>query len=127
MARRSIYETLNLFDDKWGVEADVEMWMRICSISGVAYVNEALQYCHAGYLNRSIAIHRQLNYYAMLDATVEQVFPGKQDVWREVRNTAIQNRRKRFIRLAISQMRKGHPLNSGKLFYWAMRRKLGYL
>ena len=42
MARRSAYETLGLFDERFGLLADVDMWMRLSEVGDVAYVREPL-------------------------------------------------------------------------------------
>jgi len=42
MARRSAYETVGLFDERFGFYADVDMWLRLAERFSVAYVNEPL-------------------------------------------------------------------------------------
>ena len=42
MARRSAYEEVGLFDDRFGFCSDVDMWMRLADRFHVAYINEPL-------------------------------------------------------------------------------------
>jgi hypothetical protein len=42
MARRSAYEAVGFFDDRFGFYADVDMWMRLAEHFAVAYVDEPL-------------------------------------------------------------------------------------
>ena len=42
MARRSAYEKVGLFDERFGFCSDVDMWMRIAECFHVAYINEPL-------------------------------------------------------------------------------------
>jgi GT2 family glycosyltransferase len=42
MARRSAYEAVGLFDERFGFYADVDMWMRLAEQFPVAYVDEPL-------------------------------------------------------------------------------------
>jgi glycosyltransferase involved in cell wall biosynthesis len=42
MARRSAYEAVGLFDERFGFYADVDMWMRLAEEFSVAYVDEPL-------------------------------------------------------------------------------------
>lgn len=42
MARRSAYETVGLFDQRFGFLADVDMWLRLAERFDVAYVDEPL-------------------------------------------------------------------------------------
>jgi glycosyltransferase involved in cell wall biosynthesis len=42
MARRSLYRQLLPFDARYGCVADVDMWMRFCAVSDVAFANEVL-------------------------------------------------------------------------------------
>ena len=42
MARRSAYEAVGLFDERFGFYADVDMWMRLAEGFSVAYVDEPL-------------------------------------------------------------------------------------
>jgi GT2 family glycosyltransferase len=42
MARRSAYEAVGLFDERFGFYADVDMWMRLAENARVAYVDEPL-------------------------------------------------------------------------------------
>jgi glycosyltransferase involved in cell wall biosynthesis len=42
MARRSTYQAVGLFDERFGFHADVDMWMRLAEDSCVAYVDEPL-------------------------------------------------------------------------------------
>jgi glycosyltransferase involved in cell wall biosynthesis len=42
MARRALYRQLLPFDARYGCVADVDMWMRFCAVSDVAFVNEVL-------------------------------------------------------------------------------------
>jgi len=42
MARRSVYEEVGLFDERFGFFSDVDMWMRFAERYHIAYVNEPL-------------------------------------------------------------------------------------
>jgi len=42
MARRTAYETVGLFDSRFGFFSDVDMWLRLASRFDVAYVDEPL-------------------------------------------------------------------------------------
>jgi glycosyltransferase involved in cell wall biosynthesis len=42
MARRSAYQTVGIFDERFGFYADVDMWMRLAEHFSVAYVDEPL-------------------------------------------------------------------------------------
>jgi glycosyltransferase involved in cell wall biosynthesis len=42
MIRRTALEAVGLFDPDFGVSTDVEMWMRLCDLGDVGYVNELL-------------------------------------------------------------------------------------
>jgi glycosyltransferase involved in cell wall biosynthesis len=42
MARRSVYERLGWFDQKFGNYSDVDMWLRIARVFDVAYIKEPL-------------------------------------------------------------------------------------
>jgi glycosyltransferase involved in cell wall biosynthesis len=42
MARRSKYEAVGYFDDRFGFQSDVDMWLRLAEDSFVAYVDEPL-------------------------------------------------------------------------------------
>lgn len=44
MIRRSALEQLGLFDPDFGASSDIDMWMRLCEIGDVGYVNELLIY-----------------------------------------------------------------------------------
>ncbi|NWG33070.1 MAG: glycosyltransferase family 2 protein [Chloroflexi bacterium] len=44
MIRRSALETVGLFDPEFGACSDIDMWMRLCAIGDVGYVNELLLY-----------------------------------------------------------------------------------
>jgi glycosyltransferase involved in cell wall biosynthesis len=44
MIRRSAFEKIGLFDPEFGVSSDIDMWMRLCEIGDVGYVNELLLY-----------------------------------------------------------------------------------
>lgn len=44
MIRRSAFEQIGLFDPEFGACSDIDMWMRLCEIGDVGYVNELLIY-----------------------------------------------------------------------------------
>jgi glycosyltransferase involved in cell wall biosynthesis len=44
MIRRSALEQIGLFDPEFGASSDIDMWMRLCEIGDVGYVNELLLY-----------------------------------------------------------------------------------
>lgn len=44
MIRRSALESVGLFDPGFGACSDLDMWMRLCAIGDVGYVNELLLY-----------------------------------------------------------------------------------
>jgi len=42
MIRRTALEVVGLFDPDFGVSADVELWLRLCDVGDVGYINELL-------------------------------------------------------------------------------------
>jgi hypothetical protein len=44
MIRRSAMEQIGLFDPEFGACSDIDMWLRLCAIGDVGYVNELLLY-----------------------------------------------------------------------------------
>lgn len=127
MARKEVYDKLGLFDECWGIEADVDMWMRICSAYGVAYVREPLQICSNDHLSRSAAIERFLNFYAQLDHNLESVLHDERDQWERMRCEVYHTRRNRFLYLSATQVKRMNFRNAWNLFTWSLRKRLNYL
>ncbi len=44
MIRKTALDKVGLFDPSFGASCDVELWMRLCSVGDVGYVNELLVY-----------------------------------------------------------------------------------
>ena len=126
MARSSAYKNLGLFDECWGIEADVDMWMRMCSKYGVAYVREPLQICSNDHLSRSEKMHF-LNFYAQLDVNLDKVLSNDEESLRNVRSRIRAIRRKRFLYLSASQIKRRNFFTAFHLFKWAWSRQLNYL
>ncbi|MGA0370050.1 MAG: glycosyltransferase family 2 protein [Kiritimatiellia bacterium] len=120
MMRREVYERLGLFDERWGIEADVDMWMRVCSQYGVSYVREPLQKCSSDHINRTFAGRRFLNYWAMVDWNLERVLPENQADWPQMRRGIRAKRRRRLLYLSATQVKRLNFIWAARLAYWAL-------
>ena len=119
MMRKEVYDRLGLFDERWGIEADVDMCMRVCSEYGIAYVKEPLQKCSSDHINRTFANRRFLNYWSMVDWNLERVFSEIPDEWPGMRKTVWRSRRRRLLYLAATQVKRLHLNQAAQLSYWA--------
>ena len=109
MVRRSLYERLLPFDSQFRNWADVDMWMRICSISGIAYVPKLLitldeNPTHGG----GFSFQRMKRVQSMVYVNAQRIFKGE----KRVQALKIQRRtwRRLWLRWMLGRLRRGEWL-----------------
>jgi glycosyltransferase involved in cell wall biosynthesis len=124
MARKEVYETMGFFDPGWGMYSDVEMWMRICSQYGVAYVREPLQICSSDHTSRTMANRTFLNFFAMTARSLEHFYAAGSPEYANAEAKIRKARRKRLTYLAATQVKRLNTRLVCELLYWSFAREL---